>query len=267
MSAEAPSGAWLLIERDGQSPVALPVPRQACLGLTRAVLFRGGADEAAFDAVRVFAGGDPGIEQWLAASSQGPGGPRSSLVRRLAETLILADDLRSGRAEAARFIDAEACRSPADEALVLRDAVRAAAALEACEGRFQAAVAEARIGRLARALGAEVEEAVLIVAQLREQEALPWDQALERAGNDRLRPVMMTCFASFCGLLPMALASGIGADVQKPLAIVVVGGIGLVPLFVLVVLPALIDLISRPSEAFEKALAAEGLSVKEGGAE
>jgi cobalt-zinc-cadmium resistance protein CzcA len=78
---------------------------------------------------------------------------------------------------------------------------------------------------------------------------------------------MMTCFASFCGLLPMALASGIGADVQKPLAIVVVGGIGLVPIFVLVVLPALIDLISRPSEAEEQALAAEGLAARHGAAE
>jgi cobalt-zinc-cadmium resistance protein CzcA len=54
-----------------------------------------------------------------------------------------------------------------------------------------------------------------------------------------MRPVFMTCFASFAGLLPMALATGIGADVQKPLALVVVGGIGLVPVFVLVVFPAM----------------------------
>jgi cobalt-zinc-cadmium resistance protein CzcA len=65
----------------------------------------------------------------------------------------------------------------------------------------------------------------------------------------------------------MALASGIGADVQKPLAIVVVGGIGLVPIFVLVVLPALIDLIARPSEQEEEALAAEGLAARNGAAE
>ncbi|MFC7736319.1 hypothetical protein ACFQX4_10770 [Roseomonas sp. GCM10028921] len=43
----------------------------------------------------------------------------------------------------------------------------------------------------------------------------------------------------------MALASGIGADVTKPLAIVVVGGIGLVPLFILVVLPVTVDLLGR----------------------
>ena len=127
----------------------------------------------------------------------------------------------------------------------------------------------AAIGFLAL-FGITVMEAIIFLsyfAQLREQEGLPWGEALERAGSDRLRPVMMTCFASFCGLLPMALASGIGADVQKPLAIVVVGGIGLVPIFVLVVLPALIDLIARPSEQEEEALAAEGLAARNGAAE
>jgi cobalt-zinc-cadmium resistance protein CzcA len=63
-----------------------------------------------------------------------------------------------------------------------------------------------------------------------------------------MRPVLMTCFASFCGLLPMALSTGIGSDVQKPLAIVVVGGIGLVPFFILVVFPAMIDLLGRPRD-------------------
>ena len=74
---------------------------------------------------------------------------------------------------------------------------------------------------------------------------MAWRAALDQTGQDRMRPVFMTCFASFFGLLPMALASGIGADVQKPLAIVVVGGIGLVPVFVLVVFPAVIDLFGR----------------------
>ena len=77
-------------------------------------------------------------------------------------------------------------------------------------------------------------------------EGMSWRQALDQAGRDRMRPVFMTCFASFTGLLPMALASGIGADVQKPLALVVVGGIGLVPLFILVVFPAMIDLFGKP---------------------
>ncbi|WP_203071601.1 efflux RND transporter permease subunit [Falsiroseomonas ponticola] len=105
----------------------------------------------------------------------------------------------------------------------------------------------AAIGFLAL-LGITVMEAIIFLSyfnQLREQEGLDWTAALNRAGADRLRPVMMTCFASFCGLLPMALASGIGADVTKPLAVVVVGGIGLVPVFILVVLPAAVDLFGR----------------------
>jgi heavy metal efflux system protein len=129
--------------------------------------------------------------------------------------------------------------------------------LSLCGGIFALWAAElhfsvpAAIGFLAL-FGITVMEAIIFLsyfAQLREQENLAWSPALQRAGTDRLRPVMMTCFASFCGLLPMAMASGIGADVQKPLAIVVVGGIGLVPVFILVVLPALVDLLSRPRTA------------------
>ncbi|WP_198372045.1 efflux RND transporter permease subunit [Roseomonas rosulenta] len=116
----------------------------------------------------------------------------------------------------------------------------------------------AAIGFLAL-FGITVMEAIIFLtyfSQLRE-EGLTWSVALERAGRDRLRPVMMTCFASFCGLLPMALASGIGADVQRPLALVVVGGIGLVPVFVLLVLPVMVDLVGRRAAEEEERL--EGL--------
>ncbi|MBP0446795.1 efflux RND transporter permease subunit [Roseomonas sp. SSH11] len=105
----------------------------------------------------------------------------------------------------------------------------------------------AAIGFLAL-LGITVMEAIIFLSHfqhLRDHEGMDWTPALVQSGSDRLRPVMMTCFASFCGLLPMALATGIGADVTKPLAIVVVGGIGLVPLFILVVLPAAVDLFNR----------------------
>jgi cobalt-zinc-cadmium resistance protein CzcA len=69
--------------------------------------------------------------------------------------------------------------------------------------------------------------------------------ALIDAGKARLRPVMMTCIAACVGLLPAALSYGIGAQVQRPLAIVVVGGNLLSPILILVVLPVLIDLFSR----------------------
>jgi cobalt-zinc-cadmium resistance protein CzcA len=70
-------------------------------------------------------------------------------------------------------------------------------------------------------------------------------EALVRACRSQLRPVMMTSMAACVGLLPAAVATGIGSQVQRPLALVVVGGILLAPLLILLVLPVLIDIFSR----------------------
>ena len=117
----------------------------------------------------------------------------------------------------------------------------------------------AAIGFLAL-FGITVMEGIILLSHFNHlrHEGMPWRQALDQSGQDRLRPVFMTCFASFFGLLPMALATGIGADVTKPLALVVVGGIGLVPVFILVIFPALIDRLGRPGDLqrVEAALAA-----------
>ncbi|GJE28330.1 efflux RND transporter permease subunit [Methylobacterium organophilum] len=69
--------------------------------------------------------------------------------------------------------------------------------------------------------------------------------AVWNAANVRMRPVMMTCVAACVGLLPAAVSTGIGSQVQKPLALVVVGGILLAPNLILVVVPVLIGLFSR----------------------
>jgi heavy metal efflux system protein len=68
--------------------------------------------------------------------------------------------------------------------------------------------------------------------------------AVARACDVQMRPVLMTCIVACVGLLPAALSTGIGSQVQKPLA-VVVGGILLAPVLILIVLPVLIDLFSR----------------------
>jgi len=83
--------------------------------------------------------------------------------------------------------------------------------------------------------------------------------ALLRACRSQLRPVVMTSMAACVGLLPAAVANGIGSQVQKPLALVVVGGILLAPILILVVLPVLIDLFSRrgPDPAKVAAVEAE----------
>ena len=61
----------------------------------------------------------------------------------------------------------------------------------------------------------------------------------------QMRPVMMTCVVACVGLVPAALSTGIGSQVQRPLALVVVGGMLLTPILVLLVLPVLILLCSR----------------------
>jgi cobalt-zinc-cadmium resistance protein CzcA len=69
--------------------------------------------------------------------------------------------------------------------------------------------------------------------------------AVIRACEVQMRPVLMTCIVACVGLLPAALSTGIGSQVQKPLAVVVVGGILLAPVLILIVLPVLIDMFSR----------------------
>jgi cobalt-zinc-cadmium resistance protein CzcA len=64
-----------------------------------------------------------------------------------------------------------------------------------------------------------------------------------------MRLVLMTCVTAGAGLLPAALSSGIGSEVQKPLAIVVVGGMMLAPIVILITLPVLISLLSRRKSA------------------
>ena len=81
-------------------------------------------------------------------------------------------------------------------------------------------------------------------------------EALRRACETQLRPVAMTCFAACVGLLPAALSNGIGSQVQKPLALVVVGGILLAPALILLVLPVLIDLFSSKGRPKRRARAA-----------
>ena len=76
--------------------------------------------------------------------------------------------------------------------------------------------------------------------------------AILRTCAVQMRPVAMTCIVACVGLLPAALSSGIGSQVQKPLAIVVVGGSLLAPFLILLVLPVLIDLFSRRRQSVEE---------------
>lgn len=68
---------------------------------------------------------------------------------------------------------------------------------------------------------------------------VPFEEAIRRGSLVRLRPVLTTALVASLGFVPMALATGTGAEVQKPLATVVIGGLISSTLLTLVVLPAL----------------------------
>ena len=71
-------------------------------------------------------------------------------------------------------------------------------------------------------------------------------EAIRAAALERLRPVLMTALVAGLGFLPMALSRGVGAEVQRPLATVVLGGLLSSTLLTLVVLPALYSFLARP---------------------
>ena len=72
--------------------------------------------------------------------------------------------------------------------------------------------------------------------QLR-KEGMPLDEAVRKGTELRLRPVLMTASVTLLGLVPLLLSSGIGSEIQKPLAVVVVGGLITSTLLTIVVLP------------------------------
>jgi cobalt-zinc-cadmium resistance protein CzcA len=83
---------------------------------------------------------------------------------------------------------------------------------------------------------------VAFIRDLREQRR-PLDECIVEGALTRLRPVLMTALVASMGFVPMALNTGIGSEVQRPLATVVIGGIISSTLLTLIVLPALYRLV------------------------
>ena len=79
----------------------------------------------------------------------------------------------------------------------------------------------------------------------------PLDEAIREGALTRLRPVLMTALVASLGFIPMAIATGTGAEVQRPLATVVIGGILSSTMLTLLVLPILYRLAHRPDEQEE----------------
>ncbi|GHH17606.1 cation efflux system protein [Sphingomonas glacialis] len=95
--------------------------------------------------------------------------------------------------------------------------------------------------------GIAVMDGILVVTTFNHaiDEGVAREGAIATTVRHSLRPVVMTCLVAAIGLLPAALSNGIGSQVQKPLALVVVGGMTLAPILILLVLPVLIDLFSH----------------------
>jgi cobalt-zinc-cadmium resistance protein CzcA len=95
--------------------------------------------------------------------------------------------------------------------------------------------------------GVAVLNGVVMVESINQriQDGLSVDAAVFEGAVSRLRPVLMTAITSALGLIPMLLSTGVGAEIQKPLASVIVGGLVTATFLTLFVLPALFTRFSR----------------------
>jgi CzcA family heavy metal efflux pump len=87
------------------------------------------------------------------------------------------------------------------------------------------------------------------VHKLWEEEGMPLSEALVEAGKIRVRPILMTTLCTLFGLLPLALGLGAGAELQKPLALAVIGGLSISTFITLLVMPVFYSLIERKGRA------------------
>jgi cobalt-zinc-cadmium resistance protein CzcA len=99
-------------------------------------------------------------------------------------------------------------------------------------------------------------DGILLVSYIRKnlEEGLPRDEAIVLAGETRMRQIFMTGLSACIGLVPAAFSTGIGAQVQQPLACVVVGGMLLSPICSLLVIPVLARIVMPASTANAVAL-------------
>ncbi len=91
--------------------------------------------------------------------------------------------------------------------------------------------------------------------QLRFTENLEGKELVMKATRIRLRPVLMTALVAIFGFVPMMLSSGVGSEVQRPLATVVIGGIVSSTLLTLIVLPSLYLIFEKHMKNYKTGIA------------
>jgi multidrug efflux pump subunit AcrB len=96
-------------------------------------------------------------------------------------------------------------------------------------------------------VGIVVRNGILLIdgANRRRMQGAAVDDALLGAARERLRPILMTTLAAMCGLAPLAFGLGTGSEMERPLAIAVIGGLSTATAFTLVLIPVLYAAVAR----------------------
>jgi len=96
-----------------------------------------------------------------------------------------------------------------------------------------------------------IQNGVILVSEFKQNlyNKIPLVQAVKKGVQSRIRPVVMTALMAAIGLLPAALSTGIGSETQKPLAIVVIGGLISSTILTLLIFPLIVELLYRRSHS------------------
>jgi hydrophobic/amphiphilic exporter-1 (mainly G- bacteria), HAE1 family len=77
-------------------------------------------------------------------------------------------------------------------------------------------------------------------------------EAIAISGHSRLRPVLMTAFTTILGMLPLALSTGEGSEIWRPMGITVIGGLVFSTLVTMIIVPVMYAIIARRGERDKK---------------
>ena len=112
--------------------------------------------------------------------------------------------------------------------------------------------ASSGIGFLAL-FGVSVQTAIVYISYVNElrRDGTPLPESIRQGAILRLRPIMMTALVAALGLLPVALATGVGTDTQRPFALVIVSGLFTRLLISIYLMPVLYTLVARPGDRLE----------------
>ena len=111
----------------------------------------------------------------------------------------------------------------------------------------------AAVGYIA-VFGVSVLNGVVLVSSIRQayEQGLPFNEAIIRGCEIRFRPIIVSAIVGVIGFLPAALSHGIGAEIQRPLARVVIGGLTSSTALTLLVLPSIYAFLTRRQERREQ---------------